>query len=30
LTQTAFDQLITPRKFSVEELFAKGTHDLVG
>ena len=30
LTQTAFDQLITPRKFSVEELFAEGTHDLVG
>ena len=30
LTQTAFDQLITPRKFNVEELFAEGTHDLVG
>jgi len=30
LTQTAFDQLITSRKFSVEELFAEGTHDLVG
>jgi 4,5-dihydroxyphthalate decarboxylase len=30
LTQTAYDQLITPRKFSVEELFAEGTHDLVG
>ena len=30
LTQTAFAQLITPRKFNVEELFAEGTHDLVG
>ncbi|MBK17650.1 MAG: 4,5-dihydroxyphthalate decarboxylase [Rhodospirillaceae bacterium] len=30
LTQTAYDQRITPRKFSVEELFAEGTHDLVG
>ena len=30
LTETAFDQNITSRKFSVEELFATGTLDLVG
>ncbi len=30
LTQTAYDQLITPRKFTIEELFAEGTHDLIG
>jgi 4,5-dihydroxyphthalate decarboxylase len=30
LTENAFDQRITPRKFSVEELFAAGTLDLVG
>ncbi|MDC0033390.1 ABC transporter substrate-binding protein, partial [Alphaproteobacteria bacterium] len=30
LTQTAFDQLITTRKYSVEELFPESTLDLVG
>jgi 4,5-dihydroxyphthalate decarboxylase len=30
LTQTAFDQLITKRKYSVEELFPESTLDLVG
>ena len=30
LTETAFDQRITSRKYSVEELFATGTLDLVG
>ncbi|MEE2956461.1 MAG: ABC transporter substrate-binding protein [Pseudomonadota bacterium] len=30
LNQTAFDQLITPEKFSVEELFADGTLELCG
>lgn len=30
LTQTAFDQLITSRKYSVEELFPESTLDLVG
>ena len=30
LTESAFDQNITSRKFSVEELFAAGTLDLVG
>ncbi|MCH8189449.1 MAG: ABC transporter substrate-binding protein, partial [Proteobacteria bacterium] len=30
LTESAFDQKITSRKFSVEELFAAGTLDLVG
>lgn len=30
LAQTAFDQRITPKVFSVEELFAKGTLDLEG
>ena len=30
LTQTAFDQLITTRKYAVEELFPESTLDLVG
>jgi len=30
LTQMAFDQHITPTKYAVEELFAKGTLDLAG
>lgn len=30
LTENAFDQKITSRKYSVEELFAEGTLDLVG
>jgi 4,5-dihydroxyphthalate decarboxylase len=30
LTQTAFDQLITRRKYAVEELFPENTLDLVG
>ena len=30
LTQTAFDQHITPKRFSMEELFAQGTLDLDG
>jgi len=30
LTQTAFDQLITTRKYAVEELFPENTLDLVG
>ena len=30
LTQTAFDQLITTRKYSVEELFPESTLDLLG
>ncbi len=30
LAQAAFDQHITPRVYSMEELFAKGTLDLVG
>jgi hypothetical protein len=30
LTQSAFDQLITSRKYSVEELFPESTLDLVG
>ncbi|MCZ6884869.1 MAG: ABC transporter substrate-binding protein [Alphaproteobacteria bacterium] len=30
LTETAFDQKITSRKYAVEELFAAGTLDLVG
>ena len=30
LNQTAYDQLITPEKYSVEELFADGTLKLCG
>ena len=30
LNQTAYDQLITPKKYSVEELFAAGTLKLRG
>lgn len=30
LTQTAFDQLITTRKYAVEELFPESTLDLIG
>lgn len=30
LTETAFDQRITSRKYSLKELFATGTHDLIG
>lgn len=30
LTQTAFDQLITSRKYAVEELFSESTLDLIG